>query len=70
MQQIKLIQRNYSVERKSLIESNIFITIPEQLKGFEDRVNFYLKDGWRLFSTNEEKINNASVMIIVLIRDD
>jgi hypothetical protein len=69
MQQVKFIQRNYRIEPESLLKPNIYITIPEQLKGFEDRVNFYLRDGWRVFSTNEEKINNASIMIFVLIRD-
>ncbi len=70
MQQIKLIQRNFSTTVKSVQGVKNYVTVPEKLIDFQDRVNDYLKEGWRVFSVIPELINNASCMIIVLVRDD
>lgn len=70
MQQIKLIQRNFSTSVKSFKGVNTYVTVPEKLVDFQNRVNCYLKEGWRVFSVIPESINNASCMIIVLVRDD
>ena len=70
MQQIKLIQRNFSTTVKSIQGVKNYVTVPEKLIDFQDRVNCYLKEGWRVFSAIPESINNASCMIIVLVRDD
>jgi hypothetical protein len=55
---------------KSFKEVNTYVTVPEKLIDFQDRVNSYLKEGWRVFSVIPKLINNASCIIIVLVRDD
>ena len=39
MQQIKLIQRNFSTTVKSVKGVNTYVTVPEKLIDFQDRVN-------------------------------
>lgn len=70
MQQIKLVQRNFSTTLRQLKEGDTYVTIPEKLREFQDRVNSYLTEGWRVFSVIPELINNASCMIIILVRDE
>jgi hypothetical protein len=58
MQKIKFITRNFNE------------IIPEKLSLFEDRVNSYLESGFRLFGVSSERVNNADILTVILIRDD
>ena len=69
MQLIKLVQRNFSTTLKTPGGVKTYVTVPEKLIDFQDRVNSYLEEGWRIFSVIPELINNASCIIIVLVKD-
>lgn len=70
MQKIKIVQRNFSTNIKSLTETNVYETTPEKLRDFEDRLNSYTKEDWRVFWVTQEKINNATILQYHLIRDE
>lgn len=70
MQQIKLVQRNFSTTLKTPRGVKTYVTVPEKLMDFQNRVNSYLEEGWRVFSVIPELINNASCMIFVLVKDE
>lgn len=65
-----MIQRNFNTSQQTKGNSFVYVTIPEKLKDFQDRINSYTNDGWRLHSIISELINNASCPIFVLVRDN
>ena len=70
-QEYKLLQRNFSTTMTPDTKNGaaIYTTIPEKLRDFQERLNDYGRDGFRIFDIIEEKINNANCPIFVLVRE-
>ena len=64
-------QRNFSttLSNETLTEHKPnYVTVPERLKDFQDRIQSYLDDDWRLFAFYPEQVNNATCAVCVLVR--
>lgn len=72
MQRIIFIQRNFRVDKNKSYETGKYIynTIPEPLKEYEDRINDFLSDNWRVFNVVQEKVNNTYILITILIKEE
>ena len=69
MQEIKFVTRNFSTTLKSFKEHDSYETIPEKLIDFQQRINHYLAEGYRYVSHYTEQVNNATIPVIILVRD-
>jgi hypothetical protein len=60
MQEIRLVQRNFSI-----LNNEGQTVIPEKLFSFETRINKFLSDGWRLHSIISTSIEDCPIMLLV-----
>ena len=62
MQEIMLVQRNWNTTLEDVI-------VPEKLRDFEFKVNWALKNNWRLHTVIPTTIKDTVLPLFVLVRD-